>query len=72
MKILKLISGSLFVAALLVAAVSAQSAPGVQVTDPGVQTANRGTGAALPSVLVNGHLFLGTASDTMATYRVRG
>jgi CxxC motif-containing protein (DUF1111 family) len=54
MKILKLISGSLFVAALLVeAAVSAQSGPGVQATDPGVQTANRGTGAALPSVLVN-------------------
>jgi CxxC motif-containing protein (DUF1111 family) len=53
MKILKLISGSLFVAALLVAAVSAQSSPGAQATDPGVQTASRGTGAALPSVLVN-------------------
>ena len=53
MKILKLISGSLFVAAPLVAAVSAQSGPGVQVTDPGVQAASRGTGAALPSVLSN-------------------
>jgi CxxC motif-containing protein (DUF1111 family) len=54
MKILKLISGSLFVAAFLVeAAVSAQSGPGVQATDPGVQAASRGTGAALPSVLVN-------------------
>src|SRR5258707_14319725 len=47
MKILKLVSGSIFVAALLVAeAAFAQ-------TDPGVQTANRGTGAALPSVLAN-------------------
>jgi len=26
---------------------------------------------AIPSVLVNGHLFLGTASDTLATYRMR-
>ena len=53
MKILKFVSGSVFVAALLVAAVSAQSGPGVQATDPGVQTASRGTGAALPSVLAN-------------------
>ena len=27
---------------------------------------------AIPSVLVNGHLFLGTPADTVATYRVRG
>jgi hypothetical protein len=27
---------------------------------------------AIPSVLVNGHLFLGTLADTVATYRVRG
>lgn len=26
---------------------------------------------AIPSVLVNGHLFLGSASDTMTTYRMR-
>jgi len=54
MKTLKWVTGSLVVAALLVeAALSAQSSPGVQATDPGVQTANRGTGAALPSVLAN-------------------
>jgi hypothetical protein len=27
---------------------------------------------AIPSVLVNGHLFVGSPADTMATYRVRG
>jgi hypothetical protein len=27
---------------------------------------------AIPSVLVNGHLFLGTPADTVTTYRVRG
>jgi hypothetical protein len=27
---------------------------------------------AIPSVLVNGHLFLGSPADTVATYRVRG
>jgi hypothetical protein len=27
---------------------------------------------AIPSVLVNGHLFMGSAADTVATYRVRG
>jgi hypothetical protein len=27
---------------------------------------------AIPSVLVNGHLFVGSQADTMATYRVRG
>jgi hypothetical protein len=27
---------------------------------------------AIPSVLVNGHLFVGSHADTMATYRVRG
>jgi len=26
---------------------------------------------AIPSVLVNGHLFVGAASDTVATYRMR-
>jgi CxxC motif-containing protein (DUF1111 family) len=47
MKTLNLVSGSIFMAGLLVAeAAFAQ-------TDPGVQAANRGTGAALPSVLVN-------------------
>jgi hypothetical protein len=27
---------------------------------------------AIPSVLVNGHLFVGSASDTMTTYRMKG
>ena len=27
---------------------------------------------AIPSVLVNGHLFVGSPADTVATYRVRG
>ena len=27
---------------------------------------------AIPSVLVNGHLFVGAPADTVATYRVRG
>ena len=27
---------------------------------------------AIPAVLVNGHLFLGSMADTMATYRVSG
>jgi hypothetical protein len=26
---------------------------------------------AIPSVLVNGHLFVGSPADTLATYRVR-
>jgi CxxC motif-containing protein (DUF1111 family) len=47
MRIVKFASGSVFVAALLVAeAAFAQ-------TDPGVQAASRGTGAALASVLAN-------------------
>jgi CxxC motif-containing protein (DUF1111 family) len=47
MRIPRLVSGSIFVAALLVAGAAFAQ------TDPGVQAANRGTGAALPSVLVN-------------------
>jgi len=39
-----------------------------QVCGPGRQERKR---VAIPSVLVNGHLFLGAASDTVATYRVR-
>jgi CxxC motif-containing protein (DUF1111 family) len=47
MRILRFVSVSVFVAALLVGgAASAQ-------TDPGVQAVDRGTGAALPSVLAN-------------------
>jgi hypothetical protein len=36
---------------------------------PGRQERRR---VAIPSVLVNGHLFVGSPGDTMATYRVRG
>jgi hypothetical protein len=39
-----------------------------QVCGPGRQERRR---VAIPSVLVNGHLFLGAASDTVVTYRVR-
>src|SRR5580704_13752725 len=35
---------------------------------PGRQERKR---VAIPSVLVNGHLFLGTPADTVTTYRVR-
>ncbi|HEY6352438.1 MAG TPA: di-heme oxidoredictase family protein [Candidatus Angelobacter sp.] len=47
MKAVKFVSVLIMVAALLVGAASAQ------LTDPGVQAANRGTGAALSSVLAN-------------------
>jgi hypothetical protein len=40
-----------------------------QVCGPGRQERRR---VAIPSVLVNGHLFLGSPADTVATYRVRG
>jgi hypothetical protein len=40
-----------------------------QPCGPGRQERRR---AAIPSVLVNGHLFLGSPADTVATYRVRG
>ena len=40
-----------------------------QVCGPGRQERRR---VAIPSVLVNAHLFVGAASDTVATYRVRG
>jgi CxxC motif-containing protein (DUF1111 family) len=48
MKAVKLVSVSTFIAALLCVGTAL-----AQVTDPGVQAANRGTGAALPSVLAN-------------------
>src|ERR1700733_6772222 len=47
MKMPKLVSGSILVASLLITEAA------LAQTDPGVQAANRGTGAALPSVLVN-------------------
>src|SRR5271169_1691443 len=54
MRMMKFVSGSIFVAALLVAeAAFAQTDLGVQAADPGVQAADRGTGTALPSVLAN-------------------
>src|ERR1700722_4231741 len=55
MKMMKCISGSIFVAALMVTetAFAQTSTAAVQATDPGVQAASRGTGAALPSVLAN-------------------
>jgi hypothetical protein len=40
-----------------------------QPCGPGRQERRR---VAIPSVLVNGHLFVGAASDTVATYRVGG
>jgi hypothetical protein len=40
-----------------------------QPCGPGRQERRR---VAIPSVLVNGHLFLGTPADTVATYRVQG
>jgi hypothetical protein len=40
-----------------------------QVCGPGRQERRR---VAIPSVLVNGHLFLGIPADTLTTYRVRG
>jgi hypothetical protein len=40
-----------------------------QVCGPGRQERRR---VAIPSVLVNGHLFLGSPADTVTTYRVRG
>jgi len=40
-----------------------------QVCGPGRQERRR---VAIPSVLVNGHLFVGSPADTVATYRVRG
>jgi hypothetical protein len=40
-----------------------------QACGPGRQERRR---VAIPSVLVNSHLFVGAASDTVATYRVRG
>jgi hypothetical protein len=40
-----------------------------QVCGPGRQERRR---VAIPSVLVNGHLFVGLPADTVATYRVRG
>jgi hypothetical protein len=40
-----------------------------QVCGPGRQDRRR---VAIPSVLVNGHLFVGSPADTVATYRVRG
>jgi hypothetical protein len=39
-----------------------------QPCGPGRQERRR---VAIPSVLVNGHLFLGTPADTVTTYRVR-
>jgi len=40
-----------------------------QACGPGRQERRR---VAIPSVLVNGHLFVGATSDTMTTHRVRG
>jgi hypothetical protein len=40
-----------------------------QVCGPGRQERRR---VAIPSVLVNGHQFVGSPADTVATYRVRG
>jgi hypothetical protein len=41
----------------------------LQPCGPGRQDRRR---VAIPSVLVNAHLFVGSPADTVATYRVRG